>query len=510
MFCGRQLYPFVAGAGAVPSLFAAVALAVDTAPTPSPAVTPVPTPAVAPVAVPANKAPVKPAPQLPPTSPFLTWPAVALFSEGNRVESLWPKANRVEMTSLDFGEQTLMPPANSGTLSGSDWYFQKRFSPFGSYMLMRKSADEKELTSVNSMRGNNLIVDAVAVCPLSRQALLLGYGIDASGKALVNGKPRRLYLVDLESGNSSLVWRMNKDDRGGIAQAPSATPDCKHIVINLKLETEGQRAPYGKVIYLKGEADKFGVFPETVAQEIKPGGGSKNFASAVLAAPPSAEAYVPQQKPPKIVLVREYIETVAQRYRIDVLTPNTKGTSWSRQSTEVPAYVKRLHAPMFYNRIDSFAVLFEKAASDTGVGETGIASLPLGETSGAWHESLLGGAVRLMWAGLHPSGDRLVASYVLSDKAPEKWAKPMPPAGVVEMLTGTTGKPSTFAVVESMLPFHALAPHHNPRPQYAGDGKRLFYTMPAITDLADAKLFEPTAQVDESFQFHTSLVELKM
>ena len=502
--------------------------AAPAAPTPQVMATPVGTPKItltlAPEAAP--KATPTPTPTSPPapaqTSPWLRAPPLA-FDVKTRAPSSLLENTRTEVTEASRDEQFSLLTSQTGGAQKDVLFFQRRYTPTERFSVFSQASSENQ--SGELLRNMPQIYDAIVYCPLSNELVFQAPPMDAGGKFLVKARPTRVYIYALDTGRLELIWRREKDREGTFVPRMSATPDCRHVLVNLQLEVPVSKVPFGELVYLRRPPARFVSkqpvnieWTSSTVNESAKNGVWKGFGEALFVQPRSPAFYVPSELPPAVFAITDMVEKDKNVPFVNVFLPSggarisqAASVRWQRERVKAEGALRDLFSPATDNAGD--AVFMVAESNETGASGAFRRSLVAFEPRrlGSGMKTLVnGGETRFFGVDVHPSGKRLVSSYVHArTEAQMGEGAPRDIAGVAEMTLDKAGK-SQWSDVFTMLPFHALEAHHDPRPVYAADGATLYFVKPQVGDLPEAALFAATAKANKELQFGSKLMKISV
>lgn len=497
-------------AAAAPAAAASAAPAATATPpkaTPTPAPTPTP----------------KPTPALPPAPPS-TWLKQKTFilSEGNKGALGLPESSRAEVIEATRDEQFSLPPSQSGAAQKEMLFFQRRYTPSDRFAIFSKAASDSQ--SGELLRNMPQIYDALVYCPLSNEIVFQAPPQDANGRFNVRARPTRVYLFSLETGRTELIWRRDKDREGTFVPRMSATPDCRHVLLNLALETPGNKIPYGELVYLrrpkavdggrKGPPQIEWTF--ATINESSRNGVWRGFGEALFVQPRDPRRYVPSELPPAVFAITSMVEKDRNKPLVNVFTPSggarisqAAGVRWSRDRIPAEDDVRDLFSPSVPDAADGvFLIMESNQAGAAGVSKRALVSFQPSALSAGMKRLVEGDGVRFHSADVHPSGTRIAASYTFERTAAQAETLEKRDIGGVAEITANPGGVAAWAQVATMLPFHGLDGHNDPRPVYAADGATLYYVHPQVGDLPETGLFAAGAKPNRELQFGAKLMRI--
>lgn len=463
-----------------------------------------------------------PKPTVPPaqTSPWLRVAPLA-FDAKSRVPSSLVESARTEVTESSRDEQFSLLPSQTGGAQKDVLFFQRRYTPSERFAIFSQSSSDNQ--SGELLRNMPQIYDALVYCPLSNEIVFQAPPMDAGGKFIVRARPTRVYLFSLDNGRMELIWRREKDREGTFVPRMSATPDCRHVLINLQLENPGNKVPYGELVYLRRPpAQAASKRPVTIewtsstVNESAKNGVWKGFGEALFVQPRSPSHYVPSELPPPVFAITDMVEKDKNVPLVNVFLPSggarisqAAGVRWQRERIKAEGSLRDLFSPATDNAGDAvFMVAETNEKGASGAFKRSLVAFEPRRLGSGMKTLVNGGETRFFGLDVHPSGTRLVASYVhartesqVGDEASRNIA------GVAEFTLDKAAKPQ-WSEVFTMMPFHSLEGHHDPRPVYSADGSSLYFVQPQIGDLPEAALFSATAKVNKELQFGSKLMKI--
>lgn len=490
--------------------------------TPAPVTTAKATPTPAPTPVATATPTPKPTPPQAQTSLWLRAPPLA-FDVKTRVPSSLLENTRAEVTESSRDEQFSLLTSQTGGAQKDVLFFQRRYTPTERFSVFSQASSENQ--SGELLRNMPQIYDALVYCPLSNELVFQAPPMDAGGKFLVKARPTRVYIYALDTGRLELIWRREKDREGTFVPRMSATPDCRHVLMNLQLEVPGNKVPYGELVYLRRpstqSASKRPVnieWTSSTVNESAKNGVWKGFGEALFVQPRSPAYYVPSELPPAVFAVTDMVEKDKNVPLVNVFLPSggsrisqAAGVRWQRERVKAEGSLRDLFSPATDNAGDAvFMVAESNETGSSGAFRRSLVAFEPRRLEAGMKTLVNGGETRFFGVDVHPSGKRLVASYVQArTEAQMGEGAPRDIAGVAEMTLDKAGKPQ-WSEVFTMLPFHALEAHHDPRPVYAADGATLYFVKPQVGDLPEAALFAATAKVNKELQFGSKLMKISV
>ena len=435
-----------------------------------------------------------------------------------------PDSARSEVTEASRDEQFSLLPAQTGAAQKDVLFFQRRYTPGDRFALFSQGTAESQ--SGELLRNMPQIYDALVYCPVSNEILFQAPPIGADGKFVVRARPTRVYVFSLETGKMDLVWRREKDREGTFVPRMSATPDCRHVLVNLQLEAPGNKTSYGEIVYLrKPPAPKPGAkqpppadWTSSTVNETAKNGVWKGFGEAIFAQPRDPAHYIPSELPPPVFAITDMVESDRNVPLVNVFLPSggarisqAAGVRWQRERVKAESGTRDLFSPTVDNAGDAIFMVMESGETDAaGAFKRSLVAFEPTRLSAGMKKLVEGADVRFFSVDVHPSGARLVASYVTSKSEAQVAGLPSREiGGVAEFTLDKGGKPQ-WSDVATMLPFHALEAHHDPRPVYSADGATLYYVKSQVGDLPDAALFAATAKTNKELQFGAKLFKVSV
>lgn len=497
-------------------------------PSPTPVPTPMPTPTPTPTPVPSA-----------PASGFLKMPMPVTLSFGKALPTTLNPALRTAIVEAERNDQFALFPPSARALQSSMAIYQRRFdsnSPFGAFLKNRENPLDAEI-----IRNLPHVFDALVYCPLSNELIVQAPPQDARGKYLAHGRPRKIYLYSLKTGALELIWKRTAEQDGTIAPLMSATPDCRHVLVNLHLEKGKDRTPYGELIYLRRpEVPESSSNLQSPAQspvkatqgrpkkltaaeqewtfskiaDTPKSGFYKNFSEALFVVPRDPTYFGASSLPPMIVAVREKTDETRspEVFVFKASGPSSKKAHpagafvWRRAKAALDKSIIALKHPVTYNASSQILFLYQTNELLQGGGpKSGIGLFDVSTEEVEFQPIFVSDDALIKSFDVHPQGNRIAMSYVQSKS--EESVRSLENkrlAGVAEIIL--SGDKSALFSVESFAPFHGLSAHHNPRPQYAADGKSLVFGVPEISEALEAKWFAGDAEVSRELQFPIKLV----
>lgn len=480
-------------------------------PTPSATVSPLPLPTAKPTPVPEAK-----------DSPFfsLTGPVQIDFS---KIEpQKFTDTQKQLAVESEGNEQVVTLSQNGKTAIGDTLFYQKRSyfqDAFTAYIKDFKAEKEGRVT-LNMPH----IFDAFVNCPASQEIVFQEPSIDAKGKFIPNGRAKRLYIYSFKTGSAELIWKRAPDQNGTLSPFMSATPDCKHILVNLQLEEK--KSKYGELMYIRkpefGEGKQRNIRAEEwsfkLIAETPRNGYYVNFSDAAFLQPANPEFYKPDSNPPPVIAVRKKPEGKSS----EVFVFNSKGPTsqkaypaaswyWQRTKLNLPNMVNHIWSPSFYNASKQVFFLYDtQVQNDAGQQLRGVGAFDLSGDKVAFKNIIRGDHLNIKSMNIDPSGSRIALSYVkIIPAATWQNSTDKRSAGLIEIKISDKSEVS-MKILDSLVPFHGLSKIHDPRPIYSSDGSYLYYSLPEITEFIDLQRVAPDASVDSELQFPVKLWKRKI
>ena len=426
-------------------------------------------------------------------------------------------AEAEQVVSSERDEQFILFPQQSAALQNEEAFFQRRYSQEGRFKFF--SVSEGESNSGELLKTIPQIADAMAYCPLTNEIVFQAPPIGSNGKFNLAARPSRVYIFSLKTGVTQLIWRRKRDLDGTFVPRLSATPDCQHVLVNQKLEKQGNKIPYGQIVHLKKphtartEEWSFSVINETNAN-----GVWRGFSDAVFILPRDPKLYVPAEAPPAVFAITEMVLKDRDNPLLNLFTPSLsekrKGkkvsaevVSWERKRTDAGEKFRSFSWPTFDNSMSSvFLVgeLREKNENDTNANS--FVGVPLSSEELSAKDIVIGKGVSFFSGDINPEGNRIALGYLQNKKETEiQNLEDRKIAGVAEVEIVPAGDKLQWSSVAEFLPFHALEPQHHPRPTYNASGTKLYFVVPEIAELPGNGLYLPGAKLDGSLQYGSKL-----
>ena len=487
------------------------AIKVTPTPTPSATVSPLPLPTAKPTSVPVAK-----------DSPFfsLTGPVKIDFSKIEPQE--FTDTQKQLAVESEGNEQVVTLSQNGKTAIGDTLFYQKKSyfqDAFTAYIKDFKAEKEGRVT-LNMPH----IFDAFVNCPASQEIVFQEPSIDAKGKFIPNGRAKRLYIYSFKTGSAELIWKRAPDQNGTLSPFMSATPDCKHILVNLQLEEK--KSKYGELMYIRkpefGEGKQRNIRAEEwsfkLIAETPRNGYYVNFSDAAFLQPANPEFYKPDSNPPPVIAVRKKPEGKSS----EVFVFNSKGPTsqkaypaaswyWQRTKLNLPNMVNHIWSPSFYNASKQVFFLYDtQVQNDAGQQLRGVGAFDLSGDKVAFKNIIRGDHLNIKSMNIDPSGSRIALNYVkIIPAATWQNSTDKRSAGLIEIKISDKSEVS-MKILDSLVPFHGLSKIHDPRPIYSSDGSYLYYSLPEITEFIDLQRVAPDASVDSELQFPVKLWKRKI
>ncbi len=429
---------------------------------------------------------------------------------------------RGEVTEASRDEQFSLLPPQTAAAQKEHLFFQRRYTPSERFAVFSQSTSESQ--SGELLRNMPQIRDALVYCPSSNEILFQAPPMEATGKFIVNARPTRVYIYSLTSGKLDLVWRREKDREGTFVPRMSATPDCRHVLLNLQLEKPGNKVPFGELIYLRkpsaptasaaGRKTPPAEWTFSTINESAANGVWRGFGEALFVLPRDPARYVASEIPPAVFAITDMVEKDRNVPLVNVFSPSggarisqAGGVRWRRDRVKAESTARDFFSPTTDDSGAVFLAMESNERNAAGAFRSSVVAFEPARLDAGMRRVVDAGEHMIYSVDVHPSGARLALSYVeakSASQAAELAEREI--AGVAEF-TLDAGKPRWSALLKT-LPFHALEAHYDPRPIYSADGGTLYYVHPQILDLPDASLFAATAKTNKELQFGSRFMRI--
>ena len=440
------------------------------------------------------------------SSPFLKLGSPQILTDAKKSPSSLKQEAKSNLVEAGRDEQMVLLKPSAGTLAGGSLIYQRRYNPADPFTVRFRYIESGE--EYEPLKWVH-VKESVSYCAGTEEILFLGPSVDSSGKVGNLARPSRLYIFNIRTGMKQLVWVKPPGLKGFIKPNITATPDCMHLLLSLDLQTEGNKIPYGQLVYLRRPQMEGRDWTAGVVVESQKNGVTKGFSEAIFMQPEDHRYYTSSENPPRIAALTTSVGNppTLTIYSAPKGRPDAAQVRWSRVRPSLPSEVVEPKFLATYNKSSHLIFAYDTAeASPSGLAQQGVGILDVEKSEDGFVKIASSAEFHLTSLSVHPKGNRIALTYVKPKQVTDVYSLPNRLlGGVMELYT--KDKALQYHVVDEMIPFHALSKHHFPNAAYTSDGKFLLYGRPEISDSVGPELFQPKRNTLPNLDFPIKITQ---